>query len=171
MQVNVFLSVGRSFNDEQEAFTRSIETFMAQNGLRTRTVGRNEFTHKSPLHFVDKLMNRCGGALVIALERISVSSGAELGGPPKGQLIQGQCISTPWNQIEAALAYAKNVPLLVIRQNSVRAEGLLEPRYDWYVHSTDLDPAFLNSNEFQGTFTSWKRDVLRRAGWFGCRGD
>jgi len=47
---------------------------MTTRGLRSRTVGRNEFTHKQPLKLVDDLMNRCAGALVIALERIFIET-------------------------------------------------------------------------------------------------
>lgn len=169
MPINIFLSVGRPFNPQQELFIDNIETFLGTNGLRPRTVGRTEFTYKQPLQLVDALMDRSAGALVIALERIDVVEGRERGGPPLGTRISGEAIATPWNQIEAALAYSKRIPLLVIRQSSVRAEGLLEGRYDWYVHVTDLDSGFLGTKEFKGTFNSWVRDVRGRAGWFGCR--
>ncbi len=169
MPINVFLSVGRAFNASQEKFISSIEEHLTQNGLRPRTVGRTEFTHKQPLQLVDELMNRSGGALVIALERISIEQGVERRGAPEQAAISNAAISTPWNQIEAAFAYAKRLPLMVIKENRVRSEGLLEGRYDWYVHSTELEPAFLVSPFFKGAFDSWHRDVRRRAGWFGCR--
>ncbi|MFX5321115.1 hypothetical protein ABTD29_19880, partial [Acinetobacter baumannii] len=72
MAINVFISVGRPINDVQEAFLASIEEHLRANDLRPRTVGRNVFTHKSPLHFVDELMNHCAGTIVVALERLSV---------------------------------------------------------------------------------------------------
>jgi hypothetical protein len=114
-------------------------------------------------------MNRSAGALVIALERIAIKEATERGGPPSGVNIRNESIPTPWNQIEAAFAYSNGLPLLVIRQNTVRAEGLLEGRYDWYVHSTPLDASFVDSAEFKGTFQSWRRDVSKRAGWFRYR--
>lgn len=169
MTINVFLSVGRPFTDAQENFIFSVENYLRENKLRPRTVGRNEFTHKQPLRLVDELMRKSAGAIVIALERIQIRDGNELGGPPAGKIIRNESIPTPWNQIEAAFAYARRLPILVIRQDTVRAEGLLEGRYDWYVHSTELDPKFLRATEFTGTFESWKRDVCRRAGWFGFR--
>jgi hypothetical protein len=69
--INVFVSVGRLFTPKQEAFVASVENHLANNGLRPRTVGRNEFTHKQPLQLVDELMDKSGGVLVIALERLS----------------------------------------------------------------------------------------------------
>jgi hypothetical protein len=35
-------------------------------------------------------------------------------------------ICTPWNHIEASLGYARRLPLLVIVQEGVRADGFLE---------------------------------------------
>ena len=114
-------------------------------------------------------MDRSAGVLVIALERIAIETGFEQRGTPAQTMITQEAIATPWNQIEAAFAYAKRIPLLVIREAGVRADGLLEGRYDWYVHSTDLDPGFVNSTEFKGTFESWCNDVRNRAGWFRYR--
>jgi hypothetical protein len=54
-------------------------------------------------------------------------------------------------------------------ETGVRGEGLLDGRYDWYVHSTGLDPDFVSSAEFDGTLDSWLRDVRRKAGWFRYR--
>jgi hypothetical protein len=169
LTINVFLSVGRAFSDIQESFISSIERHLEQSGLRPRTVGRNEFSYKQPLQLVDDLMERSAGALVIALERLSIETGFERRGTPAQTVVTNIAIPTPWNQIEAAFAYAKRIPLLVIRENKVRPEGLLEGRYDWYVHATDLDASFLTSAEFKGTFDSWYRDVRRRAGWFRYR--
>ena len=169
MALNVFLSVGRPFTPEQEQFIASVETYLTGHGLRARTVGRTEFTHKQPLQLINELMDHSAGALVIALERIAISEGTEKGGPPSGAVLRNEFLATPWNQIEAAMAYAKRIPLFVIRQTSVRPEGLLEGRYDWYVHAVDLNPKFLLSTEFAGTFESWKRDVRARAGWFRHR--
>jgi hypothetical protein len=167
--INVFLSVGHAFTDAQEKFISSIESHLQQNGLRPRTVGRNEFSYKQPLLLVDELMDRSAGALVVALERLSVETGFERRGTPEQSVVTNIAIATPWNQIEAAFAYAKRLPLLVIREHKVRPEGLLEGRYDWYVHATDLDTSFLTTMEFNGTFDSWQRDVRRRAGWFRYR--
>jgi hypothetical protein len=167
--INVFLSVGRPFNSAQESFIASIERHLAANGLRPNTVGRNKFPSKQPLKSVANLMDNSAGALVVALERVSIASGFERRGAKEQAVITDQAIPTPWNQIEAAFAYSRQVPILVIREKKVRPEGLLEGRYDWYVFATELDPDFLTSTEFVGTFKSWRRDVSRRAGWFGYR--
>lgn len=169
MPINVFLSVGRPFTAEQEGVVASVEAHLAQHGLRARTVGRNMFTHKDPLPFVSGLMDQSAGALVIALERIAVEQGLERRGAPEQRAISNVAIATPWNQIEAAFAFAKGIPLLVIRERSVRADGLLERNYGWHVHATGFEPGFLTTPDFAGVFASWHRDVRKKAGWFGYR--
>jgi hypothetical protein len=169
MPINVFLSVGRPFTKLQEDFITNVENYIKNKGLRPRTVGRTVFSNQQPLKLVNETMSRSGGALIIALERLEIKDGSERGGPPSGSTISNEHLCTPWNQIEAAFAYSKGLPLLVVRQDTVRAEGLLEARYDWYVHSTKLDVSFLSTLEFEGTFESWRRDVFKRAGWFRYR--
>jgi hypothetical protein len=166
--INVFLSVGRPSTEAQETFIATVEHHLKQSGLRSWTVGRNTHTHR-PLERVADLMERSAGALVIALERIFVDEGVEHRGGSDQKSIARSMISTPWNQIEAAFAYAKRVPLLVIKEDTVRADGLLEPKYDWYVYSTALSRPFLSAPEFEEVFDSWHRDVRRKAGWFGFR--
>lgn len=168
LPINVFLSVGRTTSAAQETFVSSVESHLAKEGLRARTVGRNDFTHRQPLQLVDQLMDRCAGTLVIALERVYLETAFERRGKDATHAIAGS-LTTPWNQIEAAFSYARKLPLLVIKEDNVREEGMLEGRYDWYVHSTDLDIRFLASREFVGTFASWKKEVRQRAGLFGCR--
>jgi hypothetical protein len=169
MPINVFLSVGRTFTPRQEQFVSTIETHVAKKGLQPRTVGRNEFSHRRPLELIENLMDKSAGVLVIALERVLIETGLEKRGASDQTTISNETFPTPWNQIEAAFACAKRLPLMVIRETGVRPEGLLEGRYEWYVHSTNLDPAFVNTPEFNGMLDSWTQDVRRRAGWFRRR--
>lgn len=169
MPINVFLSVGSPFAPGQEEFVASLEANLIAHGLKPRTVGRSDFTNGQPLRFVNQLMDRCAGTIVVALERVQVLNGFERKGSPRQETLTNIEIATPWNQIEAAFAYAKKLPLLVIKGDNVKGDGLLEKGHDWYVHSTQVDPNFFESKQFQGTFKNWHRDVKKKAGWFGCR--
>lgn len=170
MPINVFVSVGRPFSKVQEEFLSSIEGHLKREGYRPRTIGRTDFTHKKPLELIDDLMNRCAGAVVIAFERIAIETGFDRRGSAQQVALTGQRIPTPWNQIESAFAYAKRLPILVIKEEGLRPEGLLEQGYDWYVHSTPLTADFVTSAEFLGTFKSWDSEARKRAGWFKHRG-
>ncbi len=104
-------------------------------------------------------MNTCDGAVIIAFERTMIENGMDLRGSDNPLSLQNVRLTTPWNQIEAALAYAKRLPLLVICENGLRQEGLLEANYDWYVQEMNLDPAHLRTKEFNGRLSNWSEEV------------
>ena len=155
-ELKVFVSVGGTATEKQEAFVRAVEDRLRAAKLSPCTVGRNTFSSDSPLKAVTALMNECSGAVVIAFERMFFSSGIEKRGGPRETALNDIRLPTAWNQIEAAMAYSRNLPLMVIVEEGLRSEGLLERGYDWYVQRVPLDTTFLNTNEFNGILASWK---------------
>jgi hypothetical protein len=74
---SVFLSVGRTTTRRQEAFVRRIEEMLEEQELKSRTVGRSEFTNESPLNQVVATMRECRGIIVLAFERTYIKGGSE----------------------------------------------------------------------------------------------
>ena len=163
MNKNVFISVGRTVTEEQEAFVKALEEHIRSQGLIPRAVGRTDFSSSHPLKFIQKLMNDCAGTVVIAFERVKVIDGLERRGSVEEKALSNQVLTTVWNQIEAAMAYVLGHPLLVIVEEGSRGEGLLEAGYDWYVQHVELAPSVLNSKQFVGVFADWKDKVDTRA--------
>ncbi len=157
---NVFLSVGGTATEQQEEFIRAVEDRLRSEGLVPHTVGRNTFSSDAPLKTVSDLLDKCSGTVVIALERSYFASGMEKRGGPKEVALTAVKLPTPWNQIEAAMSYARGLPLMVIVEAGLKSEGLLERGYDWYVQWVKPEPAALSSNEFNGVLASWKRKMV-----------
>ena len=162
-ELNVFVSVGSTSNDAQEAFVRAVEDRLRSEGLIPHTVGRNTFSSDSPFKAITELMNRCSGVVVIALERLHVAQGSEKRGGPNESALSDVKMSTAWNQIEAAMAYCRGVPLLVLVEEGLRADGLLEKGFDWYVQTIKVDPTSLHTQVFTGVLASWKEKLSARA--------
>ena len=97
---------------------------------------------------------------MIALERSYFASGTEKRGGFKEIAIADVKLPTPWNQIEAAMAYASGLPLMVVVEAGLKSEGLLERGYDWYVQSVKPEAAALHTNEFNGVLASWKQKMI-----------
>jgi hypothetical protein len=97
---------------------------------------------------------------LIVLERSYFSSGTEKRGGPKEIALTDVKLPTPWNQIEAAMTYARGLPLMVIVETGLKGEGLLERGCDWYVQWMKPEAAALNSNEFNGVLASWKQKMV-----------
>jgi hypothetical protein len=159
---DVFVSVGGTATEKQEAFVRAVEDRLRAEGITPHTVGRNTFSSDSPLKTVMELMEKCRGTVVIALERTYFASGLERRGGPNQATLSEVSYSTPWNQIEAALAYKHGHPLMIIVEKGLRCEGLLENGYEWYVQSVDPTLLALNTPEFNGVLSSWKRKLTER---------
>jgi len=160
MQKKIFVSVGKTSTPEQEQFLCAIEDRLRAEGLSPHTVGRNTFSAKAPLKSVMELISECSGAVVLALERTHFPNGTERRGSPSATELEDVRLPTPWNQIEAALAYCKERPLLVIVEEGLRDEGLLEKGNDWYVQRLRPTHAALSTVEFNGILASWKEEVM-----------
>jgi hypothetical protein len=160
---NVFVSVGGTANDAQESFVRAVEDRLRSENLIPHTVGRNTFSSDSPFKAVTELMDRCSGVVVIALERLHIAQGSEKRGGPNESALSNVKIATAWNQVEAAMAYCRGVPLLVLVEDGLRPDGLLEKGFDWYVQTVKLDPSSLHTQVFNGVLASWKDKLGARA--------
>ena len=160
-ELNVFVSVGGTATERQEAFVRAVEDRLRSEGMIPHTVGRNTFSADAPLKTVTELLDKCSGTLVIALERSHFASGTEKRGGPKEITLTDVKLPTPWNQIEAAMTYARGLPLMVVVEAGLKSEGLLERGYDWYVQWVQLEASALHSTEFSGVLTSWKQKMAQ----------
>lgn len=157
--IDVFISAGTTSTESQEAFITAIENRLKSENLTPNTVGRNKFSADSPLKTVIELMNECSGTIIVALERTYFPNGVERRGGVKEKPLSDIKYATSWNQIEAALAYSKEQPILVIIEEGLKSEGLLEKGYDWYVMSVKPEVSVLTTNEFNGVLSSWKKKV------------
>jgi len=160
-ELNVFVSVGGTATDRQEAFIRAVEERLRSEGLIPHTVGRNTFSTDAPLKTVTDLLNRCSGTLVIALERSYFPLGTERRGGPKETQLAEVKLPTPWNHIEAAMTYARGLPLMVIVEAGLKSEGLLERGFDWYVQWVQPEASALHSPEFNGVLADWKQKMVQ----------
>lgn len=157
--MNVFVSVGSTSSPGQEEFVRAVEERLRAEGLVPQTVGRNVFSADSPFSAITKLMESCSGVVVIALERLYIEAGTEKRGGASQAPIGSVKVATPWNQIEATMGYVRKLPLLVLVEEGVRADGLLDKGLDWYVQTVTLDRASLTSTTFNGVLASWKQKM------------
>lgn len=160
---DVFVSVGGTATAQQEAFVRGVEERLRSEGLVPHTVGRNTFSSDSPLKAVTELMDRCSGTVVIALERSYFPTGVDKRGGPKETALSDVRLPSPWNQIEAAMSYARGLPIMVVVESGLKSEGLLERGHDWHLQWVTPDVAALHSNEFNGVLASWKDKMGNRA--------
>ncbi len=160
--MDVFVSVGTGLSMQQETFVTALEARLRAEGFNPCTIGRNFFSAEAPLKAVTELMDRCQGTVVVALERYYFPSGIERRGSDREQAIGESALPTAWNQIEAAMAYGRGHPLLVLVDARLRGDGLLEPGNDWFVQRLETVSAALGGAEFNGVLADWRERVRAR---------
>jgi hypothetical protein len=155
----VFMSVGSNGTQAQRDATDTIFSVIAASGLAPRQMEKNEWSAEQPLRAIRKVINECHGAVIVAFTRYEFSEGIERTKYQSTAVLKDVRMPTVWNQIEAAFAYGKELPLLVICEDGLRDDGLLEGKYDWSVFRTGFQAAEFSSERFSGYVDSWKKLV------------
>lgn len=164
--VSVFVSCGTPHNDAQERFISAVEAHLRSHGCMHYTVDRNVFRSRQPAETARDVIATCSGAVVIAFERTRILAGVDKpGGSIEGRLenrIENESHPTVWNQMEAAMAYSREIPLLILVQAGLKRQGMLSDRLEWMAIETELSPEVLGTEKFSQVFADWLRKVRSR---------
>lgn len=161
MTTKVFISKGSAASPEQRVFVDAVLDMLKTVGIYPRIMNENEWSYEQPLKAINKIIKECDGAVVIAFTRTQFKKGIEIKKDSYNQLSDIR-LPTPWNHIEAAMAYSYGLPLLVIAENGLKPEGLIEDGYDWRIYWTDLNPDVVKSDSFKGFLNSWKDAIVNK---------
>lgn len=122
----VFLSLTSPGRPAQEAFVASLMSAIASHDMTpVRVTGGRQLS--APLEPVRQIMKTCQGTIVIAMARNHVVEGVDYAGGEVGRRYRDRYLTTEWVQIESALAYQLEHPILVLREDLVHPSGLLDP--------------------------------------------
>lgn len=164
MYTSVFLSYPRPHLQQQQEFISKISEFLQGRGLNPRTLGVTDYDMDAPLKAIRRLMLESNGLITIAFRRTLVEQGqvrahADL---PESQAfpISGVWYTSPYCQIEPAMAYQLGLPILIFREKGVIAEGLLEkgvvgtymPEFD----VTQSTESYFKSPEWNHIIARWE---------------
>jgi hypothetical protein len=156
LETDIFLSVGSGLSNSQERFYGELRDTLRSRGLNPRTLGRTDYLpDNEPLDGISQVLDECHGVIVLALERSHIQVLVDRPGTTRERTYRDVRLPTVWNQIEATMAYAKRLPLLVIVDERLRSEGLLEERYDWLVLRVSLESKAFASPHVNGVLTQW----------------
>jgi hypothetical protein len=154
--MRVFLSVGSPKDEEQEKFIAAFENRLRQSGFLPQTVGRDYRTNDRPIVQIKNLMASCDAVAVLALERTFIETGMEKRGGDDEKPLNHVILPTAWNQVEAALAYSNDKPLLMVVEKGIRLEGFIDFGNDWFVHQLEPHDGSLQSSELASLLSDWR---------------
>jgi hypothetical protein len=139
-----------------------MHTILEQRGLAPRTLGETDYSNSAPILAVREVMEQCSGAIILGFAQLTVSSGRLKPGTTAEQDAAGSTWATAWNQIEAAMAYALGLPVLVIREQAV-AGGVFDfGSIDRFVHQADLTPAWFDTQSFLQPLNAWIEELTHK---------
>jgi hypothetical protein len=158
-RVHVFLSrptwVAPEFQKALDGFIGLLATL----NLEPHTLGSTDYPVSGPLDEVIRLLERCEGAIILGYPQILVSKGTLKGKELEASLL----LPTEWNHIEAALAYARELPLLVMHHRGVCRGVFDRGAVNKFLHEVDFtrhDWPLQQST--QGALKAWLAEMENR---------
>lgn len=146
--IPVFMSFPTPHMEAQARFVDDVSAYLSGRGLDPRTVGVSDYDMDSPLAGIRRLMIQSCGLLTIAFGRSyapTLHIRYESDRPAAQYARENEVwLTSPWSHIEPAMAYQLGLPIVVVREKGVRAEGMLErgvsglylPEVDLKAHDT-----------------------------------
>ena len=113
----------------EEEFIERIIHYFEERELQPRTLGVTDYDMDAPLTAIRRLMLESNGLVTIAFRRSLIKQGT---GKPISDIgeeeydLSNKWLTSPYCQIEPAMAFQLGLPVLILREKGVIAEGILE---------------------------------------------
>jgi len=164
MKIPVFLSCPTVLSSTQAAARKLIVEQLDQLGLEPRAIGRSDYPADFPLREVLILARHCSGGVVLGFEQFVATSGTWKEGTEQAESIQRPvAFSTPWNQIEAAILFSLQKPVLIFRD--ARVQGGVFDRGVADVFIQEMPDPYpcpeQKRTDLHGLFLRWQEKVRR----------
>jgi hypothetical protein len=155
--IDVFVSRPRWVAPEFQAGLTGFLRMLVTLNLVPRTLGKSDYGRRAPLDDVIEVLDQCRGAVILGYPQIKILSG-EL----KGAVLNNEVLlATEWNHIEAGLARARGLPLLVIHHTGVERGIFDRGATSSFLYEKDLSLAdWPLTEDIQGALVGWRRDCF-----------
>jgi hypothetical protein len=158
---SVFVSKPNALNPEQERFWARLRDILLERGLAPRTLGETDYPNSAPIAAVRRVLEDCDGAIILGMTQLRVADGLLKAGSPSEQTAANTLWPTAWNHIEAAMAFMRDLPLLIVRERGVGGGVFDVGNTDRFVHQADMSPEWLGSERFLQPFNEWLEEIRR----------
>lgn len=124
---SIFVSVQHVLTKRQSEFVRLIDRLLENQGFQPVTIGRTIETSLTPLETIREVISLSYGTVVIAFKRIAFAEGREYPKSSSQISTNPRLYPTVWNQIEAAMTFQLQHPLLILSEEALFHEGIIDP--------------------------------------------
>lgn len=152
--LNIFVSRPTTIEPAFESAYLDFESFLGTKTIRTRRLGGNDYSRQAPLKAVFQIIDECCGAIILGYPQFTIRHEVRRG--TKTQNDYGHVFPTPWNQIEGALAYRAETPVLVIAHHGVEG-GVFDHGVtgEGVIHLDLSASRWFSSAQFEQPFIDW----------------
>jgi hypothetical protein len=163
MKTSIFLSYPKPFNSAQINFINQLRDYLLSRGLEPRTLGVTDYDMDAPLKAIRRLMLESNGLITVAFRRAQIIEGINKPESEESQLLNGQWLTSPYSHIEPAMAFQIGLPVLILREQGVLADGVLEKgvigNYMPEFNLNDATQNYLGSDEWNQIIRKWEGHV------------
>lgn len=175
MKVPVFVSRPTPHLQAQREFIDLIKHELEAKGFTPMTLGPgSSYDYEAPLVGIRRMLRHCCGLVSVAFKRTHATAATKYYGADipsqSAQSIGDIWLTSPYCQIEPAMAFQLGLPVLILREEGVLAEGVLEKGVTGlYLPEFNLETAssYVSGEEFRHLLEQWGgyvRTVYKRRG-------
>lgn len=164
MKIPIFVSYPTSLNAAQSASRELIINELKRLGLEPRALGRSDYPTQCPVREVLVIARHCAGGVVLGFSQFVAAGGTAKKGTEEEKRLQDDILfPTPWNNLEAGILFALQVPLLVFREDGISG-GVFDPGVsEVFVHRMPQAPLAGKDKKALGeVFLKWQSSVRER---------
>lgn len=175
MKVPVFVSRPTPHLKAQVQFVDEFKTELSARGFEPLMLGPGDsYDYDAPLVGIRRLLTHCCGLVSIAFRRTHAASATKhLGADVAGRAEEPSAdvwFTSPYCQIEPAMAFQLGLPILILREVGVLAEGVLEKGVTGLYlpeFSLEASSSFITGEECRRLLDQWGgyvRTVYKKRG-------
>jgi hypothetical protein len=139
MLYDIFVSKPTTQTSRQSEFTSKLEEILEARDFNIRSLGTSDFSNVAPLLKIQKIMDDCEGALILGLKQLNINKGILKQNTKSERKIINNDLPTPWNHIEAGIAFALKIPLLIIKEEGIEGGIFDMGSSDRFIHQINID--------------------------------
>lgn len=111
----VFLSQPTVLTAQQQALVDRVAHLIEEGGAEVVRLLREDYPASGSLGEIRRLMAGCAAVAIVGVSQLLVARGTLRPGTPEESPVRDASLATPWNQIEAGMAFSLDLPMLVVR--------------------------------------------------------
>ena len=156
-KIPTFLSFGTPHNEVQQQYIKTLMAYLSRHGIAAESLGQTFWSIENPLKPIQRKMREVYGAVILAMERFHSISGIYKEGSTLEKLADDQYFATIWTHIEAAMAYQRELPLLILKEEKLVANGMFDPGiHEWMViRINPEDPDEIKRDPIKSFINNW----------------